>query len=75
MPRSRKRGVKKSAQTITDEENLYKTYEETFQKTKGVAENFVLDNPPSLLGMLYGDLPPSVVWKFLVSAWCRINIS
>lgn len=73
MPRSRKRGLKKSkksAPAITDEENLYKTYEDTFQETLDVAENFVLENPPSLLGMLYGDLPPSVVWKFLVRAWC-----
>lgn len=65
MPRSRKRGVKKSAQTITDEENLYKTYEETFQETKGVAENFVLDNPPSLLAR-------DAVWRF--TAICSMEV-
>ncbi|XP_062600946.1 uncharacterized protein LOC134262571 [Saccostrea cucullata] len=68
MPRTRKRRAKATANISppeTAENCLLKDYDDNVTKTLATAEHFVVNNPPSLMGMLYGDLPPSVVWKVL----------
>ncbi|XP_061171982.1 uncharacterized protein LOC133181510 [Saccostrea echinata] len=68
MPRTRKWKAKTTTKTSppeTVENSLLKDYDDNIIRTLATAEDFVVNNPPSLMGMLYGDLPPSVVWKVL----------